>query len=78
MLTISHDYTWSAKRGEHLIPKDSSVFEGVLGMLQSVKDVLSLLECLDHCKLCTVGIMMRNFWNLLHGVKENLWISQVT
>ncbi len=24
-----------------------------LGMLQSVKDVLSLLECLDHCKLCT-------------------------
>ncbi len=40
---------------EHLIPKDG---EGVLGMLQSVKDVLSLLERLASIIVsCALGIM---------------------
>ena len=52
-LTISQDFTWSDRRGDNLIPKDSSVFVDVPSLLQSVGDVVSVLDRLDNCKFCT-------------------------
>ena len=52
-LTIFQDFSWNARQGDHVIPKDGVVFDGVSGTLQSVEGVISLLDLLNCCKLCT-------------------------